>query len=157
MRPLSPNYAVNSSQGSQRLLCADRPSLGCRWVPSSHRRLLRPANRCCTDFGFLQRVLSLAGGASETVGACGNSPAGGGGGQLAVGVLPHSAASTHMHISPRSLRPHTAEARRRLPSTAGLAATLHPDPLEMVPGAAPWRSLPPGTKLLICLNSGCIF
>lgn len=82
---------------------------------------------------------------------------GGGGPQLAVGVLPHSAASTHMHISPKSLRPHTAEARRRLPSTAGLAATLHPDPLEMVPGAAPWRSLPPGTKLLICLNSGCIF
>lgn len=80
MRPLSPNYAVNSSQDSHRLLCADRPSLGCRWVPSSHRRLLRPANRCCTDFGSLQRVLSLAGGASETVGACGNSPAGGGGG-----------------------------------------------------------------------------
>lgn len=78
MRPLSPlsaNYAVNSSQGSHRLLCADRPSLGCRWAPCSHRPLLHPANRCCADFGCLQRVLPLAGGASETVGACGNSPA----------------------------------------------------------------------------------
>lgn len=95
---------------------------------------------------------------------------GGGGPKLAVGVLPHSAASTHMHIFPKSLRPHTATARHLLQSTTVLAnicrgerppvftqqaITLHLDLLE--PGAPSLRLLHPGTKLVICLNSGWIF
>lgn len=34
-----------------------------------------------------------------------------GGPKLVVGILSHSAASTHMHVSPKSLRPHTVKSQ----------------------------------------------
>jgi hypothetical protein len=72
--------------------------------------------------------------------------------KLAVGVLSHSAASTHMHVSPKSLRPHTVKSQasaqahhnampanraegETLPVITQKSVTLHLDPLEMEPGA----------------------
>lgn len=111
------------SKLSCRLLCADSFSLSCRWAPCCRRPLLCLAHRCWTDLGATEEGPASGRQCLRDCGSLWELPSwreeeGPG---LAVGILPHSTASTHMHVFPKSLRPHTVKRQACAQATTVLA------------------------------------